>query len=245
MEYFKFCLQIGQYIYYLSGFYIINYEKKKAEYIEVTKIIIKNKEKLSISKLLNPMPPDYKYFSNDWFSDLYILRNILEQINFQTSSTRNKLHYCSKKQGGSMLYGSTFRQHPKHYKVQRVKDPNNPKLNLTKAKSDNPDLEFILKEFCQIYFSDFKYNSIQMNKNYFMGPHLDSKNVGTSVLIAIGDYVGGDTCLFNEKSRIIEKHDARQQPLRFNGSKVLHWVDTIKSKDEDRYSLVFFNSKNN
>tara|TARA_R110001592_G_scaffold84381_3_gene249541 strand:- start:1197 stop:1901 length:705 start_codon:yes stop_codon:yes gene_type:complete len=234
MPEFKFKLKISKYIIYVSGFYLINYSKKKAEYIEVEKVSIKLSKHRCIME----------YFSNDWFTDLYILRNILEQIEFQTSSTRNKLHYCSKKQGGSMLYGSTFRQHPKHYKVQREKDPNNPKLNLTKAKSDHPQLEYIFKEFGKLYFPEFKYNSIQMNKNYIMPPHLDSKNVGQSVLISIGDYIGGDTCLFNEKSRIIEKHDARQQPLKFDGSKILHWVDTIKSKDEDRYSLVFFNSNN-
>lgn len=184
-----------------------------------------------------------QYFTNEWFTDLYILRNILEQVEFQTSSNRSKLLYCPKRQGGSMLYGSTFRQHPKHYKVQRVKDPNNPNLNLTKAKSDNPELEYIFKEFANIYFSDFNYNSVHMNKNYPTPPHFDSKNVGESILVCIGDYLGGETCLYNEKNRVIEKHDARQKPLKFDGSDILHWVAQVRGND-DRYSLVFFKSGN-
>tara|TARA_R100000935_G_C2796280_1_gene148301 strand:+ start:117 stop:818 length:702 start_codon:yes stop_codon:yes gene_type:complete len=233
MKEFKYDFRIKNLIYIVSGFYVIDYVNLKAEQIVVEKIRIK----LSNIKYMD-------YFTNDWFTDIYILRNILEHVEFQTSSTRNKQFYCPKKLGGSMLYGSTFRQHPKSYNVQREQDPNNPKLNLTKAKSDYPELEIIFREFANLYFVDFKYNSIQMNKNYMMGPHLDGKNIGASILVSIGNYLGGDTCLFNEKSRVVEKYDARQEPLEFDGSKILHWVDQIKSKDEDRYSLVFFNGKN-
>jgi len=69
-------------------------------------------------------------FINDWISDLFILKDILDQLSFQTSSTRQKnMLSVPKSQGGSMLYGSTFRKHPAWYSVQREVDPNNPKLN--------------------------------------------------------------------------------------------------------------------
>ena len=184
-------------------------------------------------------------FNNDWISDLCILKDILDQLSFQTSSTRQKnMLTIPKSQGGSMLYGSTFRQHPTWYSVQREQDPKNPKLNLTKAKSDYPELQAIFEEFASLYFKDFKWNSVHLNKNYATPPHFDSKNVGESILVALGDYKGGNTCLYNEKSRIIEKYDARDEPLKFDGSKILHWVDQIKG-NEDRYSLVFFYSTRN
>ena len=184
-------------------------------------------------------------FNNDWISDLCILKDILDQLSFQTSSTRSKHMLSVKKSiGGSMLYGSTFRQHPTWYSVQREQDPVNAKLNLTKAKSDYPELQSIFEEFASLYFPDFKWNSVHLNKNYPCVPHFDSKNVGESILVALGDYKGGNTCLYNEKSRIIEKYDARDEPLKFDGSKILHWVDQIKG-NEDRYSLVFFYSTRN
>lgn len=183
------------------------------------------------------------YFIKDWYSDIYILREILDFLEFQTSSTRSKHYlYIPKKEGGSMLYGSTFRQHPKHYKIQREKDPNNPKLNLTKAKSDYPELQEIFEEFASLYFPLFKWNSVMINKNYTIPAHFDSKNVGESILIgAAGSYTNGMTCLYNEKLREIEKLDSREAPQQFDGSKILHW-SLQKRGTDDRYTLVFFNS---
>lgn len=185
------------------------------------------------------------YFINDWFSDIYILREILDCIEFQTSSTRSKNYlYMPKKHGGSMLYGSTFRQQPVHYKKQREPDPNNPKLNLTKAKSDSPELHEIFVEFSSLYFPNFKWNSVQMNKNYTIPAHFDSLNVGESVLVgAAGNYVNGLTCLYNEEKREIEKIDSRLKPQQFDGSQILHWSEQARGTD-DRYTLVFFYSEN-
>ena len=80
-----------------------------------------------------------------------------------------------------------------------------------------------------------------MNKNYPCPPHFDSKNVGTSCMVAFGDYKGGDTCLFDAEENKINKYDARERPMIFNGSKTLHWVEPIKG-NKTRYSLVFFNN---
>lgn len=185
------------------------------------------------------------YFTNEWFSDIYILREILNDITFQTSSTRCRNYlYLPQKLGGSMLYGSTFRQHPKRYGKQREVDPENPKLFLTKAKTDYPELQEIFEEFSSLYFSDFKWNSVMLNKNYTIPPHFDSLNVGESVLVgAAGNYIDGLTCTYNEEKREIEKIDSRLKPQRFDGSKILHWSEQIRGKD-DRITLVFFNSEN-
>ena len=185
------------------------------------------------------------YFINDWFSDIYILREILDCIDFQTSSTRSKNYlYLPKKLGGSMLYGSTFRQQPAHYEKQREKDPFNPKLNLTKAKSDYPELQQIFEEFASLYFPNFIWNSVQLNKNYTIPAHFDGLNVGESVMVGpAGHYIDGLTCLYNEENREIEKIDSRLKPQQFNGSNILHWSEQIRGRD-DRYTLVFFYSGN-
>lgn len=180
-------------------------------------------------------------FTGIYRDDLKIMEKRIGRLKFQTSTNRKKLLTVSESLGGSMLWGSTFRQHPAHYK-QRKPDPDtNGKLNMTKLKEEEPDLRDYFIGFRDWYFPDFKFNSVHVNKNYGTPPHFDSKNTSTSVLVAFGDYKGGATCLYNDKTKKIEKHDARTQPLIFNGSEVLHWVEPHSGGD--RFSLVFFNGR--
>ena len=180
-------------------------------------------------------------FTGIYRDDLKIMEKRIGRLKFQTSTNRKKLLTVPESLGGSMLWGSTFRQHPAHYK-QRKPDPDtNGKLNMTKLKEEEPDLRDYFIGFRDWYFPDFKFNSVHVNKNYGTPPHFDSKNTSTSVLVAFGDYKGGATCLYNDKTKKIEKHDARTQPLIFNGSEVLHWVEPHSGGD--RFSLVFFNGR--
>jgi len=181
------------------------------------------------------------HFTGDYGEDIQIMEERLGKLQFQTSTNRKKLLSVPPSKGGSLLWGSTFRQHPKWYNHLRPPDPDRPGMNMTKVKEENPDLKDLFIEFRDWYFPDFEFNSVHINKNYETPPHFDSKNTGNSVLVAMGSYKGGETCLYNEKKRIIEKHDARTKPLIFNGSQILHWVSP-KYGDSDRFSLVFFNS---
>ena len=77
-----------------------------------------------------------------------------------------------------------------------------------------------------------------MTENGIKHPHnLDSSNVGESMLCTFGDYTGGETCRFID-NKIIKQSE--REPLKFNGSKILHWVQPFKGT---RYSLVFFHNK--
>ena len=38
---------------------------------------------------------------------------------------------------------------------------------------------------------DFKFTSIQVNKNYLSALHVDSNNMGPSFIVGLGNYVGG------------------------------------------------------
>jgi hypothetical protein len=77
----------------------------------------------------------------------------------------------------------------------------------------------------------FPYTTVQVNYNYKTKPHIDRNNVGESLIVGLGDYVGGD--LIVDKKR----YDIRNHPLIFNGAELLHGTAPYKG---DRYSLVFF-----
>ena len=81
-----------------------------------------------------------------------------------------------------------------------------------------------------------EYTSIQVNHNYKCERHIDSKNVGISTIIGLGNYTGGN--LFIEYPDGIKEIDIKNKPFSFNGSKYYHWVGDYEG---ERYSLVFFN----
>jgi len=83
----------------------------------------------------------------------------------------------------------------------------------------------------------FKFDTIQLNNNTVCPPHYDSANVGSSMLISFGDYTGCNI--------VIEgiMYDAKYSPIIFNGSERQHW--NTNDLQGNKYSLVFYNSKNN
>ena len=76
-------------------------------------------------------------------------------------------------------------------------------------------------------------NSIHINHNVICPRHLDSKNIGESVLVSFGDYTG---CHI-----VIDElpYDAYCQPIKFNGAELIYY-DT-NNLIGNKYSLVFFN----
>ncbi len=179
-------------------------------------------------------------FCGDWIEDNYIMTDILDQIDFYSGTERKNLlkkqGIKHPKDGGSMLYGTTWRGYLSPTK-QRTKAPYKG-LYYTKVHDLHPDLEDILKEFGNRYFKDFEWDQTQLNKNYGVGRHIDSKNIGESILCCFGDYSGGATIVEYENEN--KSYDAREKPIKFNGSKYYHYVEPFEGT---RYSLVFF--KNN
>lgn len=179
-----------------------------------------------------------KYFIGEWYSDNAIMFDIIDQMEVISGTDRNKTLYISPKIGGSNLYGVTWRS---YLTPTRNRTPSGfNRLWNTKLKDMYPDFAEVAKQFRDLYFPNFKYSQIQINKNYPIPTHFDSKNVGISCLCAFGDYSGGSTCMNN--NGIIIKNDARLKPLQFNGSIYEHWVEPFEGK---RYSLVFFNNIKN
>ena len=79
--------------------------------------------------------------------------------------------------------------------------------------------------------SEFKYTTIQVNKNVLSPPHVDINNVGISYIIALGDYSGGELVIEGKPYNIKNKWK------EFNGKEQGHWVQPFSGT---RYSLVFF-----
>ena len=186
-----------------------------------------------------------KYFINHWESDCVILTSYLDEVEFYSGTERRTGQFKPVKHSkgcGSMLFGFTWKGFLKYDKVSgdKIFRDKCPKTNLykTKCKSMYPELDDIFKEFSELYFKDFNWTQVQMNKNYLCPPHKDASNIGESILLTLGDYTGGETIVeLNEKEK--EIYNSHNNLVKFDGSKYKHWTTPFKGL---RYALVFFNN---
>lgn len=188
-----------------------------------------------------------KYFNNDWYSDSAIMYSILDDLTLYTGNDRNGTRFFIKndrkvKKPQSCKFGSTWRQ-------LIGKNIRNycPILKgyKTKLYEEHPELFDVFNEYRDLYFKDFNFDSVTINymaKGSAMKQHFDKVNVGESVLVAFGDYSGGNTFIQNEKNNNYTIYDARDEVIIFNGAKRRHFVNTVSTGE--RFSLVFYNSKN-
>lgn len=87
-----------------------------------------------------------------------------------------------------------------------------------------------LRDLMSWHNPDFKFTTIQVNKNVFCEPHVDKNNVGPSYVIALGDFTGGNIVVEGKESSIQNRF------LKFDGTKG-HWITPFKGT---RYSIVYF-----
>jgi hypothetical protein len=97
-----------------------------------------------------------------------------------------------------------------------------------------PYLYKLLLDFGAKYI-DISYNSVQVNHNYKADKHRDKNNVGDSVIVAFGNYTGGNLVI--HEGDLSGTHDIRYKPIKGDFSKNLHSVDDFTG---DRVSLVYF-----
>ena len=93
------------------------------------------------------------------------------------------------------------------------------------------------KKLMKLKDPKFKFTSVQYNKNNRAARHKDSKNVGISYIIGLGNYTGGELIIYDENEKNPVKHNIRNKFYTFNGSIYPH--ETAKFKGE-RYTLVFY-----
>ena len=79
------------------------------------------------------------------------------------------------------------------------------------------------------FHPDFKYTTIQINKNHLCPPHKDSNNSGMSYIIGLGDYTGGELVVDD-----IE-YDIHERFVQMDGHKI-HYTKPFQG---ERYSIVF------
>jgi len=88
----------------------------------------------------------------------------------------------------------------------------------------------LLRKLIRTYKPDFKYTTIQVNKNIQCNPHVDKNNIGPSYIIGLGDYKDGELVIEGIPYNIINKFKF------FDGNKG-HWVNKFKG---NRYTIVYF-----
>ena len=174
-----------------------------------------------------------------------ILQSWLEENeNFYSGSERLKVFKHSNTTGniGSMLYGFIL---GKGY-LTPTRTTHHPHLGKglykTKCMDLYPQFGEVAREFAGIYFADFDWCNLQLNKNFPIPPHFDSTNIGTSIIIGLGDYTGGSLFVDFAEDGGLKEYDIQYNTAKFDGSKYRHYVSDIKG---DRYSIVFFNNKTN
>ena len=172
-------------------------------------------------------------FTGEWNNDLKILESHISKLKYNTATDRMKLFKIPKSVGGSILLGYTWRGKMSATKCREWCPIN--KRYKTKLLSENPEIWVMLKEFQELYFSDFVFSGVQLNKNYLIPRHKDSANKGESVLVCCGDYIGGNTIVEIDDEEI--SMNGREKPIRFDGSKYYHRVEEFEG---NRYTAVFF-----
>ena len=110
-----------------------------------------------------------QYFTGMFHADVGIMYNILEEIEFYSGTERqNMIRHKNDGSMGSMLYGYTWKGYlkrdPEGNMVYRTAS-GYPGLYKTKVMDVYPHLEYVFKEFQELYFPEFNYTSVQCNKN--------------------------------------------------------------------------------
>jgi hypothetical protein len=107
-------------------------------------------------------------------------------------------------------------------------------------KTETPKYKIIwemARKIMNEYDPDFKFTTIQFNKNHKMKKHLDKNNVGCSYIVGLGNYEGGELRIWNERDEDPKDIDIKNKFYKFNG--YIHYHET-QDFTGDRISLVFF-----
>jgi len=87
---------------------------------------------------------------------------------------------------------------------------------------------------------DLKWTTFMLNMNYQARPHIDKNNIGVSLVVAFGDYTGGELVCQDAEGNDVE-YNIRYKPVVMDASQIVHYVKPITSGT--RYSIIFFRTK--
>ena len=110
---------------------------------------------------------------------------------------------------------------------------------LTRKTLENMELYEMLKEIMRIVNPNFKYNGITINKNVITPPHIDKNNDGNSIIIGLGDYEGGELCVYDKTNGELYCVDVRKCFVEMNGKDKHFNLPLISGT---KYTIIYFNN---
>ena len=109
-------------------------------------------------------------------------------------------------------------------------------LQLSKLSIEHPDLDNLLIDFMKQHNRKFIFNSVYITKNCQSKPHVDSSNVGDSIIVTVGKFEKGNLYVIND-NLTSTLFDIKTQSLQFNGVRHPHYTQEFTGT---RYSLIFY-----
>ena len=173
-----------------------------------------------------------------WVDEKVIIEyyNLLKEINPKLHRTRNRPGVSGifkKVKYGDCKYETNvgFPMETEQYGLV-VNRFNSGKTQTAKYNTVKSDCYELLKNLIEYIDPDFEYNTITLNHNSICKPHFDKLNKSPSLIIALGDFIGGELiveeCLF----------DIKNKPLIFNGGVCKHATNDFIG---DRYTIIYYN----
>ena len=81
------------------------------------------------------------------------------------------------------------------------------------------------------------YNGITLNHGVKAKKHKDSKNLGVSYIIGIGDFTGGGIKVWDAEDKNPRVMDLHDKPVGFNGGLLFHQTTPFKG---ERYTIIYY-----
>lgn len=147
--------------------------------------------------------------------------------------TKFPLNYKRSNMSGYRYTGNDNRRYGNGIRsatMGEVRDYTNGKKRISNFTKNNLELYGLLCDYGKS-LTTIPFKSICINKNTVAEPHTDRNNNGTSCIIGLGDYTGGELVYGEQKVNIHEN------PIEFDGSKITHYSLPFQGT---RYSIIYF-----
>tara|TARA_R110002012_G_scaffold309246_1_gene516144 strand:- start:3 stop:542 length:540 start_codon:yes stop_codon:yes gene_type:complete len=162
-----------------------------------------------------------------------VLLGLLKEINFPKQTRRSIRRDPSVKPTGFVLGKIRNRKYTQtEYNKKEIED--------SQITEKLPDLFRVAKEVMRKHNPNFRFTSIQVNKNNRTAKHTDGRNIGMSYMIGLGDYTGGELLIYDEEGKNPKPYVTKNKWIKFNGSIYPHETAPFKG---ERYTLVYYDIK--
>jgi hypothetical protein len=109
-------------------------------------------------------------------------------------------------------------------------------LQISKLSLEHHIVDTLLINFMKVHNPDFIFNSVYITKNCQSKPHVDSSNVGDSIIVTVGKFEKGNLYVIQDDLSTT-LFDIKKNSLQFNGVRHPHYTQEFTGT---RYSLIFY-----